>query len=181
MLSITIPASEEFDSRNNEFINRKEQTIQLEHSLVSISKWESRWHKPFLADKNPKSSEEILDYIRCMTVTQNVDPSTYLYLTRDNYEKIQIYIDDPMTATTFNDMQQNRPSREIITSELIYYWMIAYQVPVEFEKWHLNRLLTLIRVCSIKNTPPKKMSKREIINRNAKLNAARRKALNSKG
>lgn len=181
MLSITIPASEEFDSKNNEFINRKEQTIQLEHSLVSISKWESRWHKPFLADKNPKSSEEILDYIRCMTVTQNVDPSTYLYLTRDNYEKIQRYIDDPMTATTFNDMQQNRPSREIITSELIYYWMIAYQVPVEFEKWHLNRLLTLIRVCSIKNTPPKKMSKREIINRNAKLNAARRKALNSKG
>lgn len=181
MLSITIPASEEFDSSKNEFINRKEQTLQLEHSLVSISKWESRWHKPFLADKNPKSSEEILDYIRCMTVTQNVDPSTYLYLTRDNYEKIQRYIDDPMTATTFNDMQQNRPSREIITSELIYYWMIAYQVPVEFEKWHLNRLLTLIRVCSIKNTPPKKMSKREIINRNAKLNAARRKALNSKG
>ena len=154
----------------------------MEHSLVSLSKWESRWHKPFLSSKNKtKTQEEILDYIRCMTLTQNVDPNVYYNLSRENCEKIQAYIDDPMTATTFNEINKPKTNSEIITSELIYYWMIAYNVPVEFEKWHLNRLLTLIKVCSIKNAPPKKMSKREIMNRNAALNASRRKAHNSKG
>lgn len=182
MLSIVVPQTEKFNEATNEFIYIKEQKLQLEHSLVSLSKWESRWHKPFLSSKNNnKSQEEIIDYIRCMTITQNVDPNVYYNLTQKNYDKIQAYIDDSMTATTFSDIQKTAPSREIITSELIYYWMIAYNVPVEFEKWHLNRLLTLIKVCSIKNTPPKKMSKREIMNRNAALNASRRKAHNSKG
>lgn len=182
MLSIVVPQAEKFNEATNEFIYIKEQKLQLEHSLVSLSKWESRWHKPFLSSKNNnKSQEEIIDYIRCMTITQNVDSNVYYNLTQKNYDKIQAYIDDPMTATTFSDIQKTAPSREIITSELIYYWMIAYNVPVEFEKWHLNRLLTLIKVCSIKNTPPKKMSKREIMNRNAALNASRRKAHNSKG
>lgn len=182
MLWITIPASEKYNEATNEFITSKEQRILLEHSLVSLSKWESRWHKPFLAHKSDnKSQEEVIDYIRCMTLTQNVDPAAYYNLTPSNYAKIQAYIDDTMTATTFNDFQKTKPNNEIITSELIYYWMIAYNVPVEFEKWHLNRLLTLIKVCSIKNAPPKKMSKREIYNRNAALNASRRKAYNSKG
>lgn len=182
MLKITIPASEKFNEETNEFIYKKEQNLVLEHSLVSLSKWESRWHEPFLSSKKEnKTNEQIIDYIRCMTLTQNVDPSVYYDLTPDNYKKIQAYIDNTMTATTFNHLQQNKPSTEVITSELIYYWMIAYNVPVEFEKWHLNRLLTLIKVCSIKNTPPKKMSKREIMNRNAALNASRRKAFNSKG
>lgn len=182
MLTLIVPPSERFNELTNEFLYTKETKIQLEHSLVSLSKWESRWHKPFLASKNKtKSQEEIIDYIRCMTVTQNVDPNVYYNLSKENYDKIQTYIDDPMTATTFNEIQKGRPSTEVITSELIYYWMIAYNVPVEFEKWHLNRLLTLIKVCSIKNTPPKKMSKREIMNRNAALNASRRKAHNSKG
>ena len=182
MLTLIVPPSERFNELTNEFLYTKETKIQLEHSLVSLSKWESRWHKPFLASKNKtKSQEEIIDYIRCMTVTQNVDPNVYYNLSKENYDKIQTYIDDSMTATTFNEIQKGRPSTEVITSELIYYWMIAYNVPVEFEKWHLNRLLTLIKVCSIKNTPPKKMSKREIMNRNAALNASRRKAHNSKG
>ena len=182
MLTIVIPASEKFNEATNEFIYTKEQKLQLEHSLVSLSKWESRWHKPFLTSKKTaKTQDEIIDYIRCMTITQNVDPNVYYNLSQANADKIQKYIDDPMTATTFNELQKARPSTEVITSELIYYWMIAYNVPVEFEKWHLNRLLTLIKVCSIKNTPPKKMSRREIMNRNKALNASRRNALNSRG
>lgn len=182
MLSIVIPATEKYNEQTNEFFYRKEQKILLEHSLVSLSKWESRWHKPFLSSKKDlKTQEETIDYVRCMTLTQNVDPMVYYDMVPENYEKIQAYIDDPMTATTFSDLQKGHPSSEIITSELIYYWMIAYNVPVEFEKWHLNRLLTLIKVCSIKNTSPKKMSKKEIMNRNAALNASRRQAYNSRG
>ena len=181
MLRITVPAREYYDENKNEFINTKEQTINLEHSLVSLSRWESKWHKPFLNNKEQKSMEEIRDYIRCMTLNQNIDPRVYLNLSSDNFKEIQEYIDDPMTATTFKEEKTGRPNREIITNELIYYWMTAYQIPVEFEKWHLNRLLTLIRVCSIKNAPPKKMSKGEILKNNAALNAARRKAYHTKG
>lgn len=179
MLTITIPAMELFNDLTQEFIETKAQTIQLEHSLVSISKWESKWNKPFLAN-NDKSIAETLDYIRCMTITQNVNPDVYRRLSRSNIEDINNYIDAPMTATTFSDNKSGR-SREIVTSELIYYWMISLNIPMECQRWHLNRLLTLIRVCNVKNTPPKKMSRREIMNRNAALNAARRKQLNSKG
>ena len=179
MLTITIPAMELFNDLTQEFIETKAQTIQLEHSLVSISKWESKWNKPFLA-KNDKTITETLDYIRCMTITQNVNPDVYKRLSRSNIEDINKYIDAPMTATTFSDNNAGK-SREIVTSELIYYWMIALNIPMECQRWHLNRLLTLIRVCNVKNTPPKKMSRREIMNRNAALNAARRIQLNSKG
>lgn len=179
MLKITIPSREMFDEKTQEFFQTKEYTLQLEHSLVSISKWESKWNKPFLAN-NDKTISETLDYIRCMTITQNVDPSVYNRLSRSNIDIINKYIEAPMTATTFSTHESNR-SREIITSELIYYWMISLNIPMECQKWHINRLLTLIRVCNVKNTPPKKMSRREIMNRNAALNAARRKQLNSKG
>lgn len=131
-------------------------------------------------NKKPKTAIETLDYIKCMTITQNVNPEVYNFLTSENIEAINNYIDAPMTATTFSQQNISR-SREIVTSELIYYWMIALNVPMKCEKWHLNRLLTLIRVCNIKNTPPKKMSRKEIMSRNAALNAARRKQLNSKG
>lgn len=180
MLVITIPATEMFDENKQEFFTLEEQKLQLEHSLVSLSKWESKWCKAFLT-KNEKTIEETLDYIRCMTITQNVDPSVYSRLTRSNIEEINNYIAAPMTATTFNENGQKSNNREIVTSELIYYWMIALNIPMECQKWHLNRLLTLIRVCNIKNTPPKKMSKRDIASRNASLNAARRKKLNTKG
>jgi hypothetical protein len=180
MLQITIPATELWDETKNEFIYRKEQTLQLEHSLVSLSKWESKWHKPFLS-KDERTSEEILDYVKCMTITQNVDPETYNYLTRDNFEQINEYINNPMTATVITEDKSGKASREVITSEIIYYWMIALNIPNKFEKWHLNRLLTLIRVCNIKNQPPKKRSKSELMSRNAALNAARRKQLNSRG
>ena len=180
MLQIDIPAGEFFDEKRNEFIYTKPVSLTLEHSLVSLSKWESKWCKPFLV-KEKKSTEEILDYIKCMTLTQNVDPNVYLSLTSDNVEKITKYIDDPHSATIIHDDPNAPRSRETVTSELIYYWMIEFHIPFECQKWHLNRLLTLIRVCNIKNKPPKKMSQSQIMSRNTALNAARRKALNSKG
>lgn len=181
MLQITIPACELWDEKNEEFINiKKDVTLNLEHSLVSISKWESKWCKPFLS-KEDKTEEEILDYVRCMTLTQNVDPKVYRALTSNNITAIKNYIDSPMTATVIYEDPNGPKSREKITSELIYYWMITLQIPVEFQRWHLNRLLTLIRVCNIKNKPPKKMSQRQLLSRNAQLNAARCQQLHSKG
>ena len=179
MLQITIPSTEAWDSKKEEFVKLKEQTLQLEHSLVSISKWESKWCKPFLG-KNEKTYEETMDYIKCMTITQNVKDETYSHLTTDNIERINKYIGEPMTATTFSNTSTGS-TKETVTSELLYYWMIANNIPMECQKWHLNRLITLIRICNVKNTPPKKMNKREIANRYASLNAARRKKFNSKG
>ena len=162
MLRITIPSSEIFDERTNRFIKIKGQEIQLEHSLVSVSKWESKWKKPFLGDK-PKTREETIDYVRCMTMTQNVDPSVYIGLTDQNIRDINTYIDDPMTATTFKN-KNRKSSRQIVTSEIIYYWMISLEIPMECQKWHLNRLLTLIRVCDEKSQPGKKKSREKVAN-----------------
>lgn len=169
-----------WDEAKQEFISTKEQTLQLEHSLVSLSKWESKWHKPFLS-KDEKTYEETIDYIKCMTITKNVSPEVYMCLTSENIGQVNQYIEDPMTATTFRDEKHSAPNREIITSEVIYWWMIANNIPPEYQKWHLNRLLTLIKVCNIKNQPPKKMSQKELMSRNAALNAARRKKFNTKG
>lgn len=179
MLNIVVPARELWDEVNEQFISVKEQKLQLEHSLISLSKWESKWMKPFLS-KDPRTYEEAIDYIRCMTLTQNVDPAVYYCLTNENIKAINDYIDSPMTATTFSDIKRP-PNREIITAEIIYYWMIALNIPMECQKWHLNRLLTLVEVCNIKNSPKKKISKKELASRNRALNAARRKKLNSKG
>ena len=179
MLQITIPASEQFNEETNEFITTKEQTLQLEHSLISLSKWESKWCKPFLSNTD-KTDEETIDYIRCMSLTQNVKPELYYNLTNENLTQVTDYINAPMTATTFSNNNKS-PNREVITAELIYYWMILHDIPFECQKWHLNRLLTLIRVCSIKNAPIKKMSKSELMTRNASLNAARRAKFNTKG
>lgn len=180
MLTIEVPITPEgWDEKKQEFVDAKTQTLQLEHSLVSLSKWESKWKKSFCSSKNI-TNEEMLDYIKCMTITRNVDPDVYNHLTPTNVKQVRDYIDDPMTATTF-PKERGGHSKEIITSELIYYWMIASQIPLECEKWHLNRLITLIRVCSIKNTPPKKRSKRDIMSQNVALNAARRKQMNTKG
>ena len=180
MLQITIPPAEFYDENSETFLNTKEQTLQLEHSLVSLSKWESKWNKSFLATTQ-KTYEESIDYIRCMTITQNVDPNVYFGIDSDIIQKVTEYIDLPMTATTFRDDLHRGSSREIITSEIIYQWMISLNIPFECQKWHLNRLLTLIRVCSLKQQQPKKMGKNELYSRNRKLNAARRKSLHTKG
>lgn len=181
MLQITVPITAEgWDELKQEFVEPEVKVLQLEHSLISLSKWESKWCKPFFS-KQDKTEEETLDYIKCMTLTQNVKPDVYSKLTLQNLDQINQYINAPMTATTFSDVVKDKGSREIITSELIYYWMIALNIPVEFQKWHINRLLTLIRVCTVKNSPPKKRSTRDVMSQYAALNAARRKQLNTKG
>lgn len=180
MLQITIPAVEQWDEEKMEFVSSKETTLKLEHSLVSISKWESKWQKPFYT-KEERTMEEIIDYVRCMTINQNVSENVYRNLTRDNINEISAYIENPMTATTFSKDKGGKKNDEQITAEIIYYWMFSLQIPMECQKWHLNRLITQIRVCSIKNAPPKKMSKRDIMSRNAALNAARRQQMNTTG
>lgn len=179
MLKISIPSFEMFNNDTSEFIAVKGQTLQLEHSLVSLSKWESKWCKPFLSN-DEKTFEETIDYIRCMTLTQNVNFDILHGITVDNDNQIKEYINAPMTATTFSNLKKTL-NKEIVTAEILYYWMIMFNIPFECQKWHLNRLITLINVCNIKNQPAKKMSRRELMNRNKELNASRKKQLNTKG
>lgn len=183
MLEIVIPKQEFFNETIEEFLSIKETKLQLEHSLIAVRKWESKWHIPFLQNKD-KTQEQLIDYIRCMTITKNVDPLVYYMIPNERLQDIIKYIEDPQTATTIkravNDNGRSR-NGEIVTAELIYYWMIALNVPVELEKWNLNQLLTLISVVSIKNSPPKKMGKQEAAQRRAELNAARRAKYGSKG
>ena len=176
MLPIVVKGRELFDERTETFIETKDTTLHLEHSLMSLAKWESKWHKPFLDEKTEKTNEEMKDYIRCMTITQNVDPMVYESLTQKNIKEIRDDIDDPMTATWFNDKKPTQGRKKPVTAELIYYWMITLEIPFECEKWHLNRLLTLIRVCNIEGSPKSKMSKTDIMKQNAMLNAQRKKA-----
>lgn len=173
---------EKYDEQNNEFIpiTTKQQTLRLEHSLVSLSKWEAKWRKPFLSTE-ARTIEESIDYVKCMVLTQNVDPSVYKALTPQLLAEVSAYIDASMTATTFSKRGNRRTSHEVITSELIYYWMVSYQIPFECQKWHLSRLLTLINICNVYNAPQKKMSRQEIMARNRALNAARRKKYKTKG
>ena len=181
MLRIEIPLGlEGWDEEKGEFVIPPKYPIDLEHSLVSLSKWESKYCKPFFS-KSEKTSEEILDYIKMMAITPDVPPDIWNNLIQENVDAIKAYIDAPMTATTFPKDAKATSSREIITAELIYYWMIALTIPFECQYWHINRLLTLIRVCNIKNAPPKKQSKGDIMRRNAALNAERRARMNSKG
>lgn len=180
MLLVQIPELEFYDERLNEFVTIKSKTLQLEHSLISLSKWESKWCKPFLG-KEARTDEETIDYIRCMTVDQTVSLDVYKNLPRSVFTEITNYINAPMTATRFNESETKKGSREIITSELIYYWMISLNIPMECQKWHLNRLLTLVRVCNIKNSPPKKRSKKAMLAERKALNEARRVQYNTKG
>ena len=181
MLTITIPACELWDRAAQEFITiKKDTTLRLEHSLVSVSKWKQRWCKPFLTD-DEKTMEEFIDYIQCMTITQNVDPIVYRGISNKTLNEIKKYIKAPMTATTFHSLSNSKPSSEFTTSELIYYWMLSFNIPVEFEKWHLNRLITLIRVCSEKNQPQKKKSEAEILKEYARINEMNRKKYGIRG
>lgn len=185
MLEIVVPKSELYDENLKQFVIVDETRIEIEHSLAAVSKWESKWHKPFLqlgVGQQEKTYEELIDYIRCATVTKDVNPLIFLNLTEDNLKQIADYMNDKMTATWFSeDKNKASKSREIITSEIIYYWMVALNIPFECQYWHLNRLLTLIRVCDEKNQPSKKMSKRDVMKRNKALNASRRKAHHTRG
>ena len=188
--TVTIQPREFYDEVNNRFITVKETTLVLEHSLISISKWEAKYKKPFLVEKSMSTVEEVIYYMKCMTVSpQKVDDAVYYAMDEETVKSIMEYINDPMTATWFADdkMPGNNKKRrkEVLTSEVIYWQMTALQIPWQCEKWHLNRLLTLIKVCSAKNEEAygdkKKMSKGDLMKRNAALNAQRRAKLNSKG
>ena len=191
MLNIDIPKEKVWDDDMQRFVSHDEMHLSLEHSLISISRWESKWHKPFLDDKKPKTEDELYDYIRCMCVTQNVTLDKIKELPKDVIQQINDYINDEYTGTHFTDYrtaQQKNMNRnnEIMSSERIYYSMIAYNIPFSCEKWHLSRLMTLIRVCQYETERqnPKsknKMSMKDIYARNRALNEQRRKAWHTKG
>lgn len=181
MLKLHIPAREWYNHQTEEFVlQSKPCDLMLEHSLLSLSKWEAKWKKPFLDDKHPRSDEEFIDYVRCMTINQGVDPMIYYNLTPSMIDKIKDYIADTMTATTIKRHGKKAPGRQIVTSEAIYSWMVSYGIPFECQKWHLNRLMTLISVCQIESGGQKKMSQAEIMKENAAINEARMSKLKGK-
>lgn len=188
MLELFIPECEYFDEDTQEFGTEKAVTLNMEHSLVSISRWESKYKKPFLSNLNNLHPEEFVDYLKFMTLTKNVPNFVYTRIMSNRIllEQIMNYMNDTMTATTFSKQQEQQArgsggAREIVTSEIIYYWMTQLQIPFTCEKWNINRLLTLIKVCNIKQTPAKKMTQKDVMAQNKALNAARRAKHNSKG
>lgn len=189
MLTIQIPGEEYWDADREEFVCRKATTLALEHSLLSLSKWESKWHVPFLDAKGGLTPEQMQDYVRCMTLNKGVPDEAYAHLTQENCTAIYTYINDPMTATWFREDENTnkagprsgKSAESAVTSEVLYYDMVELGIPFECEKWHLNRLLTLIRVCNEKHKPAKKVSKSEQMARRRTLNAKRRKELGTRG
>jgi hypothetical protein len=180
MLTITVPGVQSYDEKLEQFVTVGDMTLELEHSLISLSKWESEFEKPFLG-KSEKTSEEVLAYVGCMILTPNPPGDILQSLSKENLEAINTYMDRKMTATWFSEQPGAPKSREVITSELVYYWMTVFQIPFECETWHLNRLFTLIRICNIKQAKPKKMSRSEIAARNRELNAQRKAQLGTRG
>ena len=179
MLVIKIPAASElWDEKNEQFISAEEVTLHLEHSLVAVSKWEAKWHKFFFKDE--KTDEEVVDYIRCMTLDEDVDENTYMRLTSENLDDINKYLGDPMTATILPKTPGRGP-RETVSSELIYYYMFVCGIPEECAHWHIARLITLIGVFGVKNSPKKKRSVSDMVNHNKALNEARLRKYNTKG
>lgn len=181
MLTITIPGDEVFNNETQEFETQGDIQLDLEHSLLSLSKWESRFRKAFLGPTE-KSQEEVLGYVEAMIVDPEISPGVLSGLTMQNFEEINAYIESSESATTFSDIHEKKGGRgEVITAELIYFWMLTFNIPMECEKWHLNRLFALLKICSIKNSKPKKMSKQEIAERNRKLNEERRAKMGTSG
>ena len=180
MFKVIVPEQENFNEETGEFEHVEEVVFEVEHSLFSLSKWESKFEKPFLA-QNEKTPEEMLGYLEAMVITPDLDPSIVRSCTQENLKDIQEYIDSAQSATTFGDMPRQRGPGEVITSELIYFWMVCFTIPFECQHWHLNRLFSLIRVCNIKNSKQKKMSRHEVAQRNRELNAQRKAQLNTTG
>lgn len=180
MLKIVVGGTEAYDEASSQFVRQGGSVIELEHSLLSVSKWESKHEKPFLS-KAPKTEEEVFSYLECMAQAPDLPPEIFSQLSDEHFEAINAYLDAKMTATWFSERPGAPKNSEVITAELIYYWMIAYQIPIECEAWHLNRLFTLIRICSIKNSKPKKMSGAEAAARRRELNEQRKRQLGTKG
>lgn len=184
MLVITVPAVESFDEATSTFVEFDAVTIELEHSLASISKWESEFERAFLGP-DPHTQEQVIGYIRCMCTTPNVDPSIFLRLSSENFDQINAYINRKMTATWFSETKQSGRGREVVTSEVVYFWMSHYSIPFEAEHWHFNKLMTLIRVANAKNDTGKKKPDRatraEMLRQRRALNERRKAELGTSG
>src|SRR4051812_22620176 len=180
MLTITVGGTDIYNEETQSFSSQGGVELQLEHSLISLSKWESEFEKPFLG-KSEKTGDDVLAYIRCMLLTKNPPEDFLQNLSKENLETIHKYIDRKMSATWFSEQPGAPRSSEVITSELIYYWMTVFTIPFECENWHLNRLFTLIRICNLKQAKPKKMSRAQIAARNRELNAQRKAQLGTRG
>ena len=178
-ISITVPGVESFDDSKQQFVYTEETVLVLEHSLVSVSKWESRYCKPFLS-QDARTSEETINYVRDMTLTHGVDPMVYLAIPDSVLAEIGAYISSPQSATTITEVGV-KPTRQVITSELIYYWMVALTIPFECENWHINRLLMLIRVCNAKNSTKDKVNRADLLARNRRLNEERKALYGTNG
>jgi hypothetical protein len=180
MLKLIIKGDEVYDEATNRFGTVNDIVVELEHSLLSVSKWESKFEKPFLANTE-KTVEEIVEYVRFMIITPGLPPEVLNRFTNAHFEAVNNYINSKQSATTFGQMPDRRGPGETITSELVYYWMVQFNIPFECERWHLNRLFSLIQICNIKQSKPKKMSKGDIARRNRELNEQRRAQLGTSG
>ena len=181
MLTLVIPGSELFDQEKQEFLHDLDPiTLTLEHSLLSLSKWESKHKKPFLSS-TAQTSEETLSYVECMILNPDFPPGVSSRMTMEHLDAVTAYIESPESATTFGKMPETKGKGETVTAELIYYWMVAFTIPFECEKWHLNRLFALIKICNIKNSKPKKMSKGELARQTHEMNQRRRAELGTTG
>lgn len=181
MLTLKVALKESYNEADGTFVSSEYFTLELEHSLVSLSKWESRTEKPFL-DKDNKTTEEILDYIKDMTLTPDVPDEVFKALRDEHFRAINEYIGAKQTATWFSEPKNQPPARrEVVTAEIIYYWMVALQIDWQAQYWHLNRLMTLIKVCNAKNEKPKKMSKGAAIRQHRALNEQRRRQYGTNG
>ena len=179
MLKFNLPSIEFYDERTNRFFDKPSVDVRLEHSLASLSKWEQKYKKPFLGSA-PKTLEESRGYVVCMSLDENFTEQDYYRLSSEQIQQVQDYITDQRTATTIN-RRKTGPSREVITAEVIYYWMVSLMIPFEAENWHLSKLLMLIEVCAVKNQPKKKMSRSEALSRQRALNAQRRSSMGTSG
>src|SRR3954469_7080143 len=180
MLTITVPGQEVYDESTGLLSTVNDVHLELEHSLVSLSKWEQIFEKSFIGTET-KTNDELFAYMQCMVTTPDYPAEVWLRLSEENVEKINDYISAKMTATTFLDPPGAPKTREVITAELIYYWMTVFNIPFECQHWHLNRLFTLIRVCNVKQSKPKKMSSAEASRQRAELNAQRRAKYGTSG
>jgi hypothetical protein len=180
MLTLEIPAMSLFDESTQEFIETDRVVLKLEHSLAAISKWEAKWKKPFLS-KAGMTEEETVDYIRCMSLSKDVPQEIYKCLPNSVLLSVREYIEDPMTASWISEKGPKKRNTQTVTSELIYYWMIANNIPMKCETWHLNRLIMLIRICGAENQPKKKTNKKDMIAERKALNASRKAQANTKG
>lgn len=180
MLTIKVLGDEYFDEADSRVLRDTIATIELEHSLASLSKWEEVYEKPFLSEED-KTSEEVMAYIEMMILTPDVPENIVYALSQENIDDIQKYISAKRSATWFNEPKHAPRQTEKITSELIYFWMVSAQIPFEAENWHLNRLFNLIKIYNVKNTKPKKMGRHDAAQQRRDLNAARKAQLGTNG